>query len=435
MSLKSLLGQQQMQEMQLQQAQQQREQEQALNDAYRTNVGPGGDVNRTALLGSLASKGMGSRIPALQKSFADADKAGLDAKNVQSQISERDFKTAKESLGVFQGMLSSLIQKPDLTHDDVIAQAAQYAQQFPQAREQAAQFVRSLPGDPRALRQQLVTMGLQSLESGKRMEMLTPKVEFKNTGKQMVPIDTNSMTNPNPQALAMTTTPGEDQSAATARAGQAITVRGQNLTDARARETNAAAVGKPFEVTDPDTGQPTLVRQDKAGNITRVDGFQPKGMGTTKLTEDQGKATGWLAQATNAFANMQAAMQSTPGSAKPGFADAIAAVPGVGQALANSLRSTDRQKFLQGSSSLGEALLRAATGAGVNKDEALQKVRELTPQFGEDDETIKQKMDAIPVYLESLKVRAGPGAKQIPGIFERAKGASGTDLGGGFRLK
>jgi hypothetical protein len=45
------------------------------------------------------------------------------------------------------------------------------------------------------------------------------------------------------------------------------------------------------------------------------------------------------------------------------------------------MRGADRQKFMQGSSSLSEALLRAATGAGVNKDEAAQKIQELTPVF------------------------------------------------------
>jgi hypothetical protein len=67
---------------------------------------------------------------------------------------------------------------------------------------------------------------------------------------------------------------------------------------------------------------------------------------------------------------------------------------------------------MQGASSMSEALLRAATGAGVNKDEALQKVRELTPQIGDSDAVIAQKEAAIPLYIESLKMRAGPGASR-----------------------
>jgi hypothetical protein len=146
-----------------------------------------------------------------------------------------------------------------------------------------------------------------------------------------------------------------------------------------------------------------------------------------KMTEDQGKATGWLVQAENAYGNMQGAMKSTPSAAKPGFPDMVAAVPGMG-GIANSMRGADRQKFMQGASSLSEALLRAATGAGVNKEEAQQKIQELTPVFGEAQETTDQKMAAIPLYIESLKVRAGPGAPKAAAVLAgNPKPASNVD--------
>jgi hypothetical protein len=208
-------------------------------------------------------------------------------------------------------------------------------------------------------------------------------------------------------------------------ASNATAMRGQNMTDARSREATAATMSKPFEVTGPD-GQPMLVQQDRSGKITPVQGFGPKAGAAGKLTEDQGKATGWLVQADNAFANMRAALDpakgGSPNAAYPGVNDAIAAIPsfGLGGVVANNMRSGPRQRFMQSSSSLSEALLRAATGAGVNRDEAEQKVKELTPVSGEDAGTTAQKMAAIPLYLESLKVRAGPGAAQLPGIRARA---------------
>lgn len=42
-----------------------------------------------------------------------------------------------------------------------------------------------------------------------------------------------------------------------------------------------AELSKPFEVTDPD-GSPVLVRQDKQGNITPVQGYMPKGKDSSK---------------------------------------------------------------------------------------------------------------------------------------------------------
>ena len=120
------------------------------------------------------------------------------------------------------------------------------------------------------------------------------------------------------------------------------------------------------------------------------------------MTEDQGKASGWLAQATTAFSNMEKAR----GGSRPGVGDFVGRVPLMGD-VGNAMRPESRQLFVQAAESLSEALLRAATGAGVNRDEAAQKVRELTPQFGDSDAVISQKRAAVPVYLKSLEARAG----------------------------
>ena len=144
--------------------------------------------------------------------------------------------------------------------------------------------------------------------------------------------------------------------------------------------------------------------------------------GAGAATEDERKAAGWLAQATNAYNNMLGAMYSKDGKRTgaeiPGKLEAgLGTIPLIGEGSAALARSTDRQKFTQAASSLSEALLRAATGAGVNKDEAKQKLEELTPLFTDDADTRKQKLEAIPMYLESLKSRAGraaPGGYQVP---------------------
>lgn len=152
--------------------------------------------------------------------------------------------------------------------------------------------------------------------------------------------------------------------------------------------------------------------QDRADKLTG---------GAVTASEDERKAAGWLSQASEAWSNMQKAMGGVdpktgkfakPEVAMPGFPDAIAAIPsfGLGEVVGNTMRTPERQKFNQASSSLAEAVLRAATGAGVAQFEAEQKVKELTPVFGEDPSTTEQKMRAIPVYLESLKARAGRAA-------------------------
>lgn len=138
-------------------------------------------------------------------------------------------------------------------------------------------------------------------------------------------------------------------------------------------------------------------------------------------TEDERKAAGWLAQATNAYTNMLKAMYTKEGkptkAEAPGIMETMALEP-----LKGIVRSPERQQFVQATSSLSEALLRAATGAGVNKEEAAQKVAELTPVWSDDEATKKQKLDAIPMYLQSLQARAGRAAPkdyQVPTAQQR----------------
>ena len=156
------------------------------------------------------------------------------------------------------------------------------------------------------------------------------------------------------------------------------------------------------------------VGKDNTSSVVLAPGGGKQLLGKgSNMTEDQGKATGWLVQAENAYKNMRAAGFDKDGNPKsaasPGPADVLEKVPLIG-GTANAFRSADRQKFLQASSAMSESLLRAATGAGIAAFEAKQKADELTPKWGESPETTAQKMAAIPLYIETLKVRAGPGA-------------------------
>lgn len=125
-------------------------------------------------------------------------------------------------------------------------------------------------------------------------------------------------------------------------------------------------------------------------------------------TEDQNKAAGWFEQATKGAADMAAGLRLDPSASRPGALEtAIAAIPSVGPTLVNAKRSPARQMFLHGASAFSEAVLRAATGAGVNHDEAVQKIQELTPIFGDSDQVIAQKLAQQPMYLATLQQRAG----------------------------
>lgn len=168
-------------------------------------------------------------------------------------------------------------------------------------------------------------------------------------------------------------------------------------------------------------GQPIYVNRGEAV------GQQPVPAGGGQPSEDERKAAGWLMQARTAYANMQDATKLDPTAAQPtGRELTLGAVPGVGQGAAYATMSPARQKFVTSASSLSEAILRAATGAGVNRDEALQKVQELTPRYGEDPSVTTMKSRMAEMYLDSLAARAGraaPGASVLPKA--RAAAAAG----------
>jgi hypothetical protein len=146
------------------------------------------------------------------------------------------------------------------------------------------------------------------------------------------------------------------------------------------------------------------------------------GTNVGNASEDERKAAGWLVQADNAYKNILGAMYTKEGkptgAEEKGFFEALPFIGGGG-----ATQSEKRQQFVQAASSLSEALLRAATGAGQNENEAKQKIEELTPQYFDTRGAIDQKLKAIPVYLNSLKERAGRAAPKdyqvptVPGVF------------------
>lgn len=139
--------------------------------------------------------------------------------------------------------------------------------------------------------------------------------------------------------------------------------------------------------------------------------------GTEKpATEDQSKAGGWLRQATNAYKNMTDAITKDPEAASPTMTEKLAGK--VGTEAVNAVASPQRQRYINAASEFSEAVLRAATGAGVTIDEAKQKIEALTPGYFDSPELVAQKQKAMEVYLDSLRVRAGSTAKDVENPVE-----------------
>lgn len=184
---------------------------------------------------------------------------------------------------------------------------------------------------------------------------------------------------------------------------QAERARADNLRESAANRAANRAAEPPERVIDPTTGEVVLVPRSKSY------GMKPAPVGGGQPSEDERKAGGWVSQAQLAFDQMESAMEADAKSAKPTTKEVLlGAVPGkLGDTVTYASMSPERQRFTSAASSFAEAALRAATGAGVNRDEAIQKINELTPRWGESAEARADKRARLRMYLGALETRAG----------------------------
>jgi hypothetical protein len=315
-----------------------------------------------------------------QKNQSEIDKNKATAGKNMADVEKTNFETFKAKKDYVVQNLTGVLTQPVIT-DASIAQIAKG-------------FMDNGINDPLHVMQMVASLPPEADQAGRRAaikSMLMGNMKADDQMRYSAP-DANTVAN-------------NRQSGANNAATVGATIRGQNLVDGRSREANAN--GK----------VPTGYRANPDGSLSFIPGgpADPKAKAEGPATEDERKAAGWLVQADNAWKNMQSVMLTKGGkglnmdTVKPGMLENSAQGIGLTQ-TANWLRSADRQKFVQGASSLGEALLRAATGAGMNVYEAKQKVEEITPTLNDSDEVMQQKLASIPVYIESLQARAGRAA-------------------------
>jgi hypothetical protein len=387
-TLRQLAGQQELQQMQIQQAQRNQDQENTLADLYRGNVNPDGTVNRQGVLSGAAQHGLGSKIPGMQKQFADADKAAADVGHVGAQTDELKWKVAKGKIDASGAALSSLLANPNVTHDDVINTMVGLVKQGIVTPEQGQQAIQELPGDPVRLRQYLVQKGMENVDAGKRMELMAPKRTEVNDGKTTLFVDVNPYTNPQgPAPIKMQTTPGQDQSNAT-------TLRGQNLVNARALDANGIAqtsartqvVEGPdgFMLLDKGTG---LARPAATANGAQVQGKDPG------LNDTQAKALLFgsrMQQADKILTQLAAQGTVRPSVVK----QAVEGIPLIGGALsagANATSSPQQQQVEQAQRDFVNAVLRRESGAAISPSEFESAKKQYFPSVGDSEAVIQQK--------------------------------------------
>lgn len=200
-----------------------------LAELHRLNT-QNGKLNRAQFTQGMAEAGYGQDVGEYQKQWGDADKAEAErfAKDGDRIIKTLDY-TGKT--------IGGLLANPNVTSNDVIQQISGLVNAGLLPQEDGARIAREVPGDPAQLRQYLLQKAAQAQQAKDMLTAALPNLKEINLGGHTQMVDTNTITNPGVvgQRLERTASPESVLSASTA-------VRGQDMTDARARDLNATKV-------------------------------------------------------------------------------------------------------------------------------------------------------------------------------------------------
>lgn len=147
-----------------------------------------------------------------------------------------------------------------------------------------------------------------------------------------------------------------------------------------------------------------------------------QGAGAAKLTEGQGKATGFYGRA-------QASNEILSGLEKEGtnlYNSIVSNVPLAG----NYLISEEYQKYSQAKRDFINAVLRQESGAVIGPSEFANAEQQYFPQPGDGPQVIEQKRRNREAAIAGLKVASGPGASQVGQTPPPAPTAGGFSVTG-----
>lgn len=386
LSLKSLMGQQQMQQMQMQAMQQERADQLALRDLMRQ---PGTDDERIDRLMQA-----GHIQPALQ-----LRKHALDSRKTNAEIEKTTLEAGAMAAKQFADAMAGVNSQE--SYQAVVASLARNPAFGP--------MVQNLPGQwtpefgQQAVRQAMIA-------HGKIAETLA-KFENRDVGGSIQTVRRDPITGVEQVvgAVDKTATPGDLMTDARVRAegaaNRGVTMRGQDKADARAAQQIALqreAIG---------TGKAP------AGYRIGPDGlsleFIPGGPADPALkapTEFQGKSGAFGDRAEKA----DAIIRELEGKYSPAFINskqALGKVWGVGGALeagANLLLPAEAQRVEQAQRDFVNAVLRQESGAAISESEFANAQRQYFPQPGDSAAVIAQKAANRKTAIEGFRQNAGP---------------------------
>lgn len=226
--------------MQVQAAQQQNQLGAMKADEYRTGVERKNKLN--AILGGFAPDATPDAISSalVRGGYLDEAKSFTES-TAKASKDKRDgektgFDLAKDRYSTYQKTAGALFNDPQVNKPKVLQAVSGLVTAGVLQADMAERLAASLPDDPAALRQALRQAVATQLTPEQMLTAFAPKAEKIDNGQQIGFRDTNPNSPTYGQATAGAAV--QKQQTPDSAASVAATIRGQNLTDSRAREGN-----------------------------------------------------------------------------------------------------------------------------------------------------------------------------------------------------
>lgn len=335
----------------------------ALDAAWKTS---GGD--RAAFMSQVP----GRMVPDVMKKFGDVDKQKADIEKTQTD-------TAKHRLELFGGALVAAMQDPS---DAVLLQNFQALKAAGIPIDEIAQKMLAIP-DLEQRRQQIKSFAFGSEVGRKALEAIQPKAEKMDTNSQIGFVNVNPLGG---QVGSQMGTAIQKTETPDSIASRQVTMRGQNMTDARQRDALAQSQSH-FEQT-----------QGKEKPLTEAQGKATLYLGMMRDGEKAIAASGFNPASPVSQVDLQAARGDIPFTPK---------------ALQNLGASKEAQVYAQGAFQWSEAMLRQLTGANAPEPEVWRNAKTYFPMPGDSPEVIKRKNEARAQIQRHIETLAASGAAQV----------------------
>lgn len=403
MQVQGMQDQAAMRRLQMEQAKREREAETALSQAYASSLGADGAIDRNAMFRTLAGRGLGAKIPGLQKQFADADKSQLEVR----EKAAANYKS-------FQEAVASYANDPNVSKAMVASGLQQAVQAGAFDPKMASAMISDLPDDPAQLRQRLQMIQRARLSPEHQITLFAPKPTEVDDGQQKSFRDTNPLSPTYGQATAgaavqKQVTPDAVMSAETAR-------RGQNMVDARARESQAIQrqgldLQRDAARTEiKETAQGFVMVDKGKGTVTPLNGADGKPL-PAKPSESQQKELMSIRQQREVVKGAIAAASQTPSafSLGRGAATMAGAIP---ESIAGRMDSDPERQARAYVFNNVSKVINERAGAAQSAQE-LARLRSFLPAETDNAEQIVSKLHAFNDYLNDVE-RGTRGASPAP---------------------